>query len=468
MTMIQVQNEPTSTRVSRTVSGVPLSLLEAVTTDFSVAKKANLAALESMLLGVALRGWLADNEKEFLDNLAPDRSITFLIRSKQYLHPEGIELFPSQLIETAIRQGGEAFFSHRYRPDKCKTDGYTIHTALINPSEPEPMVLGYFGPDSQLGQPENQDRFYRLVSQFRQTYRLVGYFIHDFAGTQKSDIPTIIVNRCSGRVVSTNRAAEKLFRTSQRSLVDQEFGQLKARLGSVSYGHKMKMANICRGNLHLTIITIPSPQTSSESESSTIPEPFVNRILRLSVGLTKATGQLNTLSRKAMNGEITELSHSVVEAADELDFYVTRLHFLLSFDDLASCRIDLREELKQAVQAVILKLGHKRKIEMANEIVGLTVRAPRDAFRHLFESILQSHLSELDVPGRTTISLEKRLSEERPVITIETDTYSTSIENIQNRVWLSFADILAARIGVELTSRQSEDHKLITEMTVNF
>jgi hypothetical protein len=119
--MVQVQNEPISARVSRTASGTHLSRLAVITTEFSVVQKANLAAVESMLLGIVLRGWLADREKEFLDNLAPDRSITFLIRGRQYLHPEGIELFPSQLIETAIRQGGEAFFSHRYRPERCKT-----------------------------------------------------------------------------------------------------------------------------------------------------------------------------------------------------------------------------------------------------------------------------------------------------------------------------------------------------------
>jgi len=262
MTIVQVQNEPISARVSRKASETHLSRLAAITTEFSTTEKGNLAVVESMLLGIVLRGWLADREKEFLDNLAPDRSITFLIRGRQYLHPESIELFPSQLIETAIRQGGEAFFSHRYRPDRCKTDGYTIHTALINPAEPEPLVLGYLGPDSQLGQPEIQDRFYRLVSQFRQTYRLVGEIAHGLTGTQKSDVTTVIVNRCSGRVVSTNEAAEKLFRTSQQSLVDLEFGHLKSRLASVSCGRKMKMTNIGKGNLHLTIITIPCSETT--------------------------------------------------------------------------------------------------------------------------------------------------------------------------------------------------------------
>jgi nitrogen-specific signal transduction histidine kinase len=90
----------------------------------------------------------------------------------------------------------------------------------------------------------------------------VGEITHGFKGKQKSDMPTIIVNRCSGRVVSTNEAAEKLFRTSQQSLVDQEFGQLKSRLASVSCGRKMKMTNISKGNLHLTIITIPCSETT--------------------------------------------------------------------------------------------------------------------------------------------------------------------------------------------------------------
>ena len=64
-------------------------------------------------------------------------------------------------------------------------------------------------------------------------------------------------------MVSINEAAEKMFHTSQQNLVDQEFGQLKSRLASVSCGRKMKMANISKGSLYLTIITIPSPEITS-------------------------------------------------------------------------------------------------------------------------------------------------------------------------------------------------------------
>ena len=46
-----------------------------------------LAAVPSMMLGLLLRGWLADSEKMFLDRLAPHKSITFLIHGNNYLHP---------------------------------------------------------------------------------------------------------------------------------------------------------------------------------------------------------------------------------------------------------------------------------------------------------------------------------------------------------------------------------------------
>ncbi len=262
MMMVQVQNKPA--QVSRAASEMRLSRLASLTIGSGTTEKDNSAAVESMLLGTVLRGWLADREKQLLDSLAPNRSITFLIRGRQYLHPEGTQLFPSDLIEAGIRQGGEAFFSHRYRPENCQTDGYTIHTALINPLEPVPLVLGYFGPDSQLGRPEIKDRFYRLVSQFRHTYRSAVDIVRDLTGTQKTQAPTIIVNRCSGRVMWTAKAAERLFRTSQQSLVDQEFGQLTSRLALVSCGHKMKMVNISKGSLHLTVITILCTEPQSD------------------------------------------------------------------------------------------------------------------------------------------------------------------------------------------------------------
>ncbi|MFQ6008029.1 MAG: hypothetical protein ACE5K8_03670, partial [Candidatus Zixiibacteriota bacterium] len=198
--------------------------------------------VESRLLGFYLRGWLTDRDKEFLDSFAPEGSLALLIRGNEYLHPEGIELFPFELIETAIKKGGDAVFTHRYQRASHDTSyHYTIYTAVIESSIPKPLVLGFFGPDDCMRLPETLNRFHELVALFREACRRQLRFAKKILQRLQSHNPTIIVNRCSGRVLALNETAAKLLQRSPRSLVDLEFGEIKTQLLSILPGHKLIM-----------------------------------------------------------------------------------------------------------------------------------------------------------------------------------------------------------------------------------
>lgn len=314
-----------------------LSRSNILTAKFDMGAQSSRPAVESMLLGIRLRGWLTDSEKKFLDNLAPDRSITFLIHQDQYLHPEGVELFPLELIETAIHKGGEAVFTHRYQLNSNDaSDCYTIYTAVINPPQPKPLVLGYFGPDSQPGLYETENRFYQLVSLFREAYCRHQDFTQALARRLGSAMPTIIVNRCSGRVVSLNEAAAKLFHKDSRSLIDLEFGQVKGQLLSILPGHKLKMSNINDDDLYLTVITVPSTDVSHEHGSLCIPDKFLQRMRAMIIDMTKTASNLERLSHKVTDSEVAAVSHQVVEAARELELYMTELDLLPTDQHIAT------------------------------------------------------------------------------------------------------------------------------------
>jgi hypothetical protein len=88
------------------------------------------AGIESLLIGQCLRDWLTDSEKNFLDLLVCDFAILFLIKEGKFLHPEGVELFNLELIETALRERGEAFFCHRLNlKNNSEKYHYKVHTA---------------------------------------------------------------------------------------------------------------------------------------------------------------------------------------------------------------------------------------------------------------------------------------------------------------------------------------------------
>jgi len=310
-------------------SSTHLSRTATIRAERGWGKQTSYPAIESMLLGIRLRGWLADSEKKFLDNLAPDRSITFLILRDRYLHPEGVELFPYSLIETAVQEGGQAIFTHRYQPRSHDTsDRYTIYTAVIDPYQPKPLVLGFFGPDYQLGVNEIEHQFSRVVSLFRETYYRHKDFTHKLGRRLESETPTIIVNRCSGRVVSLNEGAATLFDNNPRNLIDLEFGQLKSQFLSILPGHKLQMTNINEGDLYLTVITVLSRHTCGEDESFDVPVYSLQRIHDKLNDIIKAAKSLEKLSLEAMPRDATDLSHQVVVAAGELQSYITELHHL--------------------------------------------------------------------------------------------------------------------------------------------
>ena len=462
MTVTQIESEPERAAKS------DFSLSSTAAYRFRTVEITNQAAVESVLLGAQLRGWLSEREKEFLNNLSTDRVVTFLVRGIEYLHPEDVELFPSQVIETAMRQGGEAFFSHRYRADSSNVDGYTIITALINSLEQKPLMLGIFGPDPLINHPEIQEKFYRLVSQFRQAYGRVKDIAHELVERQESNIPFIVVNRSSGRVVSINNAAEKLFGESQRNLVGLEFGELKPMLTPILTTHKLKITNVNKGDLYLSVVTIQPCRTSSDRGNRGVVESFVSSLQSKSASLTATAKELETLSEKTMSEDIATLSHKVAKEACELNLYSGKLHLLLTYDRLTPEPIDLEKELRQVVDSVVAQIKQERRIEIVNEMVNLEVQAPSGTYRHLFESILMSHFFVSDMPGSTNISLQKHPTGKQLIIAFETDTYPTQADKALSSEWVNYAGRLAAQLGVRLVNKQSvQDYKLVTMLTVN-
>jgi hypothetical protein len=289
----------------------------------------NRAALEALLLGLRLRGWLTERERELLDSLAPERSTTFVIHGERYLHPEGLQLFPFELIEAAIHKGGDAIFTHRYRRDTNKASyHYTIYTAVINWPASPPLVLGFFGPDDQMKTPEVENRFHELVTLFRETYHSHHECAERLQQQLASDTPVIIVNRCSGRVVTLNEDAADLLHTDTIDLVDRELGEIRVQLGDLLPGHRLTMTNINEDELFLTIITLTAAAPShQEREPSTSEDLFIIIEEKLDE-LALLAGELKTIGRQTKDGDVLDLSSRMLDTIDELKLHTINLRHL--------------------------------------------------------------------------------------------------------------------------------------------
>lgn len=326
--MVTKQLENISSMASQ-ASGWYVTRPGAFTDSFVNEEQASQPAIESMLFGICLRGWISESEKDFLDGLAPHKSVTFFIYGDRYLHPEGVKLFPHDVIETAIQKGGKAVFSHRYQFNSYDApDPYTIYTAVINQPGPEPLVLGFFGPEHQLGLHETKNKFFRLVSQFRDAHHQVKDFAQAVSRRLESNKPTIIINRSSGRVLTLNETAALFFHDDPRNLVDLEFGQLKDQFLSILPRYRLKMTNLCEDDLYLTVITTSPTDTPEKRESLGVPYQFVQQVNDKLQHMTKAAKALETLGRDVMNEQIAVLARHLGEAADELNLSIAKLIFL--------------------------------------------------------------------------------------------------------------------------------------------
>jgi hypothetical protein len=322
----QAQAEATSTNWSRITEFTAFSESAISTFTPKPTRQVNRPAVESLLLGIHLRGWVTDREKEFLDSLAPDSSLTFLIRGKEYLQPEGVELFPFELIETAIQKGGDAVFTHRYqRTSHDASYHYTIYTAVIEGSTPNRLVLGFFGPDDRLRLPDTENRFHKLVTLFREACRSHHRFAKKLLQGLESHTPTILVNRCSGRVVVLNEAAAKLLQQNLRSLVDLEFGEVKTQLLSILPGHRLTMTNINEDELYLTIISVTSAERPSGYSNPGATDKMLQEIHNKLSEMTLITKNLQSLCRRIKNDEAAALSQQLIEVIEELDLSRTKL-----------------------------------------------------------------------------------------------------------------------------------------------
>ena len=240
------------------VMTVEKSRLTDIISDNIINEDECRSTIPPLVARFVLNGWITDKGKVFLDSLAPEDCLTFLIDGKNYIHPEGLELFPFEVIETTTLHGGEAIFSHHYKPE-CTKDSYhqyRIFSAIINPHESDSIILGLFGPSHRMGNIDEDCEFARLVNVFRETYTAIKPDLPTLRQSLRRTEGTVMVDRSSGRVIALNQAASQIFKRSDKAMVDIGLDQLKYHIAPLLTDYNLKMENVSAGNQELSIVTL--------------------------------------------------------------------------------------------------------------------------------------------------------------------------------------------------------------------
>lgn len=416
------------------------------------------ASIESILLALRFRNWLGDSEKNFLDLLAPEHSVIFLIHNRDYLHPEGVPLFPMDLIKTALDGGGQAIFTHRYEPSvKADYDCYKVHTARVSPSDRDELILGLLGPDNIFDASAADDHFGRLVEMFRNAWKATDKIERRLAPEFDGEKPVLLINRASGRVMMAGRRLSELVKVDPNQLTDVEYSEVSHLLTEKAGGARLRLENLATEPIQLCLATVtPGADKSRDAEAEKLlADPLIHIMRNKLAGITAAASHLGSLAEEVDAREEIELSEIVLGEALQLDHELDRLLTLFTYERLPKKVVLISGSVDEALNFASAKLSDKADIGSNLLPSDRSIECPPPALSILIESVLLSHLAQRRNRSRTDIELE--LEPDHTVLHIRTEMTNVDPERTFVRVWETCSRQLAEQMSCRLTNEVNSE-----------
>jgi len=213
-------------------------------------------AARSLLLGMSIRGYLSPSECDWLDDLAPERWQAFLLHGHEAVFPLDGCPFPHELVSRGGHAFGDAVFSQRHRVSAAgPSQAIRIHTAVINQSEPTPLTLGIYGPDSPGRDETIEEHFFAAVGHFRLASRGLDQLARRVHEAMAGQSPVIAVNRSSGRVLAMNREALDLLSHDESAVIDRQYSDLTGLISKGFANHAVTITNLSDACLSLSLLS---------------------------------------------------------------------------------------------------------------------------------------------------------------------------------------------------------------------
>ncbi len=426
------------------------------------------AGIQSLLLGLRLRGWLTNSEKRLLDLLAPENWTTFMCRDGRYLHPEGLDSLPMELADVPLSAGNAAIFTHRYGPSpQSHFDCQRIHAALLNPEKRPATVLGMFGSEAETPQRNQSHYFADLLLRFRQAANSIEPLVLKLEAALENKFPTAVINRASGRIVSINTAFHEALARHPEGIIDQEYSQLTRDLKGMTSDSLLKMHNINHAALNLTIVSMKQLQINKDRRHLTSYQFLTHRMRNKIAAITTAASCVEKAPTPQGQSDTSELVGMILKETSELDHYLTRLNLIVNHRQLETSRTSLKDELERAVALVNTCQEKDCVIETTGPCLSCTVTAALQAPTYLFEAILHSHLARSDVNSRTVITGEKSDSGDTLMIRFETEQTAPKPPLQMEQNWKNYAALLSDQMGIKIEQDSlSGKNKLVTRIHI--
>ncbi|MFQ5453477.1 MAG: hypothetical protein ACE5D6_04750 [Candidatus Zixiibacteriota bacterium] len=422
-----------------------------------------LPSITSLLLRFQLYSCITASNKIFLDSLAPDNSLTFLIKDKCYIHPKDVELFSYDIIEPAINHGGEAVFSHYYNPDKANPN-YKIFTSVINPQSKGKLILGFFGPDYQLCETA-ESKFIQLVSQFRNSYRLLNKNIEPVLKLLHSNVPTIIINSITKEVLGINRLAVTLLSKPEQELLDYNYDQIQHCLLPLLNSYKLKLGNIVIADLELSVLTLQKIKGGKNKDGNFI-NYLNNKVITHLSNVTLAVSFLESIIDK---NERQQLTNIILEESDHINNMLLYSRYLYHCQNNSSISQNLFQKLEHAIDNHSRMTNQKKDFLIHCQEKDINIIAPDGMLINLFEAILNSHLPPYRQNCKTTITFNNNEEDKKISVTFKTSFVEPLLVKSDMFDWSVYVEQLIQNLNIELNENHViKNNRIKTKITLNY
>ncbi len=421
-----------------------------------IADGTAVTRIESLLFGLRLRHWLTESDRALLDQLAPEHGLVFLIHHDQYLHPEGLSLFPLETIETGLRNDGDAFFTQSFR-SRNGSNGhcYRIHTARVGALSDRTLILGLMAPERFAHPGDDDHGFMQIVSMFREADRSLQDVCSELAPHLASEEPILLINRSSGRIVTANQPMLTLMGRGLQRVADREFGALKNLLADRSKRRKLSMTALSRSCLSLCVLTLAEPVPTVKETTmtaSSVPTGFLTSMQNTVASIVACGKQLETLIGYCAGHPAHELLRIVLEESSDLSRQVDRFHLLAHADRYPPVEVDLLSALRIAVDKVSARRPDST-LTLVSTMASLPpAYLPKAAPSFLFEALLNAHLSSSSTSTRTTITTDLCANGEGLRVQCVTDSPDPRWRSAFSEDWITYASGLANALSVHMTN----------------
>ncbi|HOZ07036.1 MAG TPA: hypothetical protein PLR32_03580 [candidate division Zixibacteria bacterium] len=425
----------------------------------AVSEESAVVRAASLLLGVEIRGWLSRSEQEYLDSLAPDNALTFLVRGDRYLHPEEVPLFPPDLIDAAVRQGRDAVFSHRCAAGAASGPGISrVFTGVIEDRNGAPLVLGMLCPDSLTDKVVLERCFERVISAFRSARDSVRGMLAALGPTPPG-AARILVNRASGRVFHADPDICTAAACEPSALVAREYGTVEPLVRRLVARFKMKLENHACGCLHVACLTFePAREAAAETRLSLA---CVDSLRRDAAGLTTAAEYIAGNSGLLAAGEIQALASEIARTGRSLSRRLARTSLVARYGQMEPARVNLAHQIDHAIDRFAGLDRERISLVLDGGGEQFWVSAPPEALLVLFETVLEAHAAA-DRAAATAVRVD--CADGAPEARVVFTTIVSDAARIADleRAWPADADRLVRRLGAAVERRVDAPSRSLT------